>query len=107
MRYPLALLGLATQVPLQKNPIETHLKGMVDETPKFAFKEAPDIFSPKDLVCRCLPFRYKAYLILHIPRSNWDAPNKQLRTLLEIWHWFPTANIHSTTGSKLLQTSMI
>ena len=51
MRYPqvAAFLGLTAQVPLQ-NPIETTVRSMVDETPNFAFKEAPDIFSPKDLV---------------------------------------------------------
>jgi hypothetical protein len=45
MRYPLAFLGLTAQVPLQ-NPV----RDMVNDTPKFAFKEAPDIFSPKDMV---------------------------------------------------------
>ena len=54
MRYPLTLLGLAAQVPLQ-NPIKSPVRDMADDTPKFAFKEAPDIFSPKDLVCNC-PF---------------------------------------------------
>ena len=52
MRYPLAFLGLATQVPLQ-TPIETPVRDMVDDTAKFVFKEAPDIVSPKDLVCNC------------------------------------------------------
>ena len=52
MIYPLAFLGLAAQVPLH-NLIESSVRDMVDDTPKFAFKEAPDVFSPKDLVCHC------------------------------------------------------
>jgi hypothetical protein len=64
MRYPLAFLGLAAQVPLQ-NPIKTPIRVMVDETPTFAFKEDPDIFSPKDLVC-ISSLLFKAYLILNV-----------------------------------------
>jgi hypothetical protein len=55
LRYPLAFLGLAAQVPL--NPNESAVRDMADVsdhvTPKFVFKEAPDIFSPKDMVCNC------------------------------------------------------
>ena len=54
MRYPFTLLGLAAQVPLQ-NHINSPIREMVDEPSNFAFKEAPDIFSPKDLVYSCLP----------------------------------------------------
>ena len=51
MRYPLAFLGLTAQVPL--NPIEYPVRDMVDDIPKFVVKEAPDIFSPKDMVYNC------------------------------------------------------
>jgi len=47
MRFPLALLGLSAQTPLLPS-VPTDLMA----TPRaFAFKEGPDVFSPKDLVC--------------------------------------------------------
>lgn len=104
MRYPLAFLGLAAQVPLQ-NPIESPVKVMVDETPKFAFKEAPDIFSPKDLVSNCLPPQIESYTRFRMLRSNWDAPDEQSLTPKEILHWFHTASIHWRKRSKLELTS--
>lgn len=54
MIYPLAFLGLAAQVPLQ-TPLESPVGDMVDDTPKFGFREGSDIFSPKDLVCKIPP----------------------------------------------------
>ncbi|KAI0822032.1 alpha/beta-hydrolase [Trametes gibbosa] len=43
--FPLSLLGLAAQVPLQSSVNTTSMA-----TPDFAFAEGPNIFSPKDLV---------------------------------------------------------
>lgn len=53
MRFPLTLLGLiaqalAVQVPLQSVLREPNQNAMAQSN--FAFKEASDIFSPKDLV---------------------------------------------------------
>ena len=86
MRFSLAFLGLAAQVPL-KNHIESPVKEMVDVTSKFAFKEGPDVFSPKDLVFNCFfPLdSTKRYLIV-ILRSNWDVLDKLSLTLREILH---------------------
>jgi hypothetical protein len=54
MRYPLAFLGLTAQVPLNFIESPGPVRDMVDNTPpKFVFKEAPDVFSPKDMVCNC------------------------------------------------------
>jgi hypothetical protein len=48
MKFPLTLLGLAAQAPLQTPPLHTSSKKMA--MPEFAFKEGSDIFSPKNLV---------------------------------------------------------
>lgn len=52
MRFPLALLGLATQIPLQPpGPSQPTPHTMTTPNQRgFAFKEGPDTFSPKDLV---------------------------------------------------------
>ena len=65
MRYPLAFLGLTAQIPLQ-NPIDSPVRDMVDDTPKFVFKEAPDIFSPKDMVLSDFSFPSWKYLTLNV-----------------------------------------
>ena len=49
MRFPFAFLGLSTQIPLQPNA-RSHRSSMATQNADFAFKEASDIFSPKDLV---------------------------------------------------------
>ena len=49
MRFPFAFLGLSTQIPLQPNA-PSHSSSMATQNADFAFKEASDIFSPKDLV---------------------------------------------------------
>ena len=53
MKFPVSLLGLASQIPL--GPSDTRMPGTPalskPATPKpFALKEGPDIFSPYDLV---------------------------------------------------------
>ena len=53
MRFPLALLGLSAQTPLLPPSFPTDPMA----TPRpFALKEGPDVFSPKDLVCRRLAY---------------------------------------------------
>ncbi|TFK74830.1 alpha/beta-hydrolase [Pluteus cervinus] len=48
MRFPFSLLGLSTQLPLQAP--STTPQGTMAPTSDFAFKEGPDVFSPRDLV---------------------------------------------------------
>jgi len=50
MRFPLAFLGLSTQFPLQSKLSSSDSPGTMSQDEGFAFKEGPDIFSPKDLV---------------------------------------------------------
>ncbi|KAF9533220.1 Alpha/Beta hydrolase protein [Crepidotus variabilis] len=54
MRFPLvAYFGLASQLQVPVNPPSQPVSSpakMADQNPDFAFKEAADIFSPKDLV---------------------------------------------------------
>ncbi|KAI0688887.1 alpha/beta-hydrolase [Earliella scabrosa] len=47
--FPVSVLGLAVQVPLQSS-LNTTSSMVVAATQDFAFKEGADIFSPKDLV---------------------------------------------------------
>ena len=47
--FPVSVLGLAAQVPLQSS-LNTTSSMVVAATQDFAFKEGADIFSPKDLV---------------------------------------------------------
>lgn len=49
MRFPFALLGLTSQVPLQTSP-EPRLQPAMIAQDSFQFKEGPDVFTPKDLV---------------------------------------------------------
>ncbi|TFK40524.1 Alpha/Beta hydrolase protein [Crucibulum laeve] len=52
MRFPFSLLGLTAQIPFLNSPqpLTTTTMAAGDVRPDFAFKEAADIFSPKDLV---------------------------------------------------------
>lgn len=50
MRFPFALLGLATQIPLQPPSQPTPHTMTTPNQRDFAFKEGLDTFSPKDLV---------------------------------------------------------
>ncbi|KAF8627426.1 hypothetical protein AX17_006241 [Amanita inopinata Kibby_2008] len=49
MRFPLPILGLSAQLPLQTSPDYTGSVMALNDA-DFAFKDGPDIFSPKDLI---------------------------------------------------------
>jgi len=98
MRFPFAFLGLSTQIPLQPNP-PSHSSSMATQNADFAYKEAPDIFSPKDLVSPGVV--YDSSLDLNtIHRSNLGGQVQQLPMLREILHLYHTASTHSKTRSE-------
>ena len=71
MRLPIAFLGLSTQLLLQ-NPINRQSDLMAGKDAEFAFKEGPDIFSPKDLV-ELIVFERWAQAFTILSDRTWKA----------------------------------
>jgi hypothetical protein len=71
---------------------------MATQNSDFAFKEAPDIFSPKDLVSPGAV--YGPSLDFTIYRYNLGGQVQQLPMLREILHSYHTASTHSKTRSE-------
>ena len=93
MRVPFAFLGLSTQIPFQSKPSSCG-SSMATQNDGFAFKEAPDIFSPKDLVSSgvvCGPnsdFEHVETIL----RFNLGGQAQRLLMPKEILHSCHTAN---------------
>ena len=91
MRFSLPLLGLATQVPLQ-SPLQSSTQQPMQQPPAlndvynfnspvdFAFKEAADIMSPKDMIELQRPGQGVANLageLVLVPTSKYSFSEKK------------------------------
>ena len=91
--FPMSLLGLAAQVPLQKqlstDPITSTSLSAMAKPDDFSFKQGPDVFSPHDLIQLARPGTGIANLagdlaLVHV--SKYSPEEKKYVTAARLYH---------------------